>query len=569
MNEAITPEINQPASPRRVFAFLVLYRWFSLIPPVVTILLVEARQLSLFILLLAIGINIIISLVPQQLNRILRTRPWLLSIDLLLMAGLIAMSGGWQSPYYLHTLSPLLAAAFFFQWRGALTSAISYLPLYIIGVLVAASLNNEALDWLSLITAVVGFFLISGVFGFASSLVARLQATGDGLRQAHRDLGVIHDLTLSLQSAADVEEVQERVLEAVTINLGFKRAVVGLVDQDRGIITGWLGRVRDGQMLAGDNLPYLMQIPLTAEGGSVAEALLTHEIRQVEDTAALFEGWAKPEPFGLTTCRIFPMVLREHPVGVLLVDAATDREDPARLRSLQSISSQAAVAIGTTMMCIDRAQRLAVQDERLRIAQDIHDTVSQALFGIVFTLDGSLKLLPTQPEAVMPELERALRVAETAHQEVRQSILNIWPSDITAVTFTDGLRKYASDICRAESLHIDFQINGDFDCLSAQARRGLYRIAQEALSNATRHAMASQTTVSLEILPKQARLIILDNGRGFDPATELAREYGREHFGLRGIQERAYALDGQCEFNSQPGAGTAVVVDIPIPNGNL
>ncbi|NIP56278.1 MAG: hypothetical protein GWO26_30695, partial [Phycisphaerae bacterium] len=124
------------------------------------------------------------------------------------------------------------------------------------------------------------------------------------------------------------------------------------------------------------------------------------------------------------------------------------------------------------MMCIDRAQRLAVQDERLRIAQDIHDTVSQALFGIVYTLEGSLKILPEQPEVVVPELKRALRVAEDAHQEVRQSILNIWPSEMTAVNFTDGLRKYVNDICRADGLQIDFHINGNFDHLSAQARRG-------------------------------------------------------------------------------------------------
>ncbi len=565
---AIISESDQPGSPRRIFAFLLLYRWLSLIPPLVTLSLSEDRRLALIIFFVAAGINVVISLFPSQLNQITRSHPWVLIFDLILMGGLIAVSGGWHSAYYLYTLNPLLAAAFFFQWRGALVAIGSYLPLYIGGVLVSANFNNDSFDWLSIITAIVGFCLIGGVFGYASSLVDRLRATGDGLIQAHRDLEIIHDLTLSLQSAADVEEVQERVLEAVTINLGFSRAVVGLVDHDRGIITGWLGRVRNGEMLTSTDLPHMMQTPLAANGGAVAEAVLSQKVNLVENTTGLFEGWSKEEPFGLTTCRIFPMILREHPVGVLLVDASTDVEDPARLRSLQSIANQAAVAIGTTMMCIDRAQRLAVQDERLRIAQDIHDTVSQALFGIVYTLEGSLKILPEQPEVVVPELKRALRVAEDAHQEVRQSILNIWPSEMTAVNFTDGLRKYVNDICRADGLQIDFHINGNFDHLSAQARRGLYRIAQEALANASRHASASQATVTLEVVPKQARLIVIDNGRGFDPAAELAREYDREHFGLRGMQERAHALDGQCEFNSQPGDGTAVVVDIPLRKGN-
>ncbi|MFQ5433248.1 MAG: GAF domain-containing sensor histidine kinase [Anaerolineae bacterium] len=567
MTKAIIQDANQPDGPRRAFAFLILYRWFSLIPPVITLLLADEKRIPILIFLIAVVMNVLISIFPKQLNQSLHTRPWLLVIDLGLMAALIALSGGWHSPYYLHALNPLLAAAFFFQWRGALLAATGFLPLYMGGVLTAVSRSNEPLDWLAIITDIVGFYLISGVFGYASNLVARLQTTRDDLVQAHRDLGVIHDLTLSLQSAADVEEVLERVLEAVTVNLGFKQAVVGLVDQDKEAITGWLGHAYEGEVLVTDGPLHLMQIPLSVDGGPIAEALLTQEIRRVTGPADAAGRWIHTH-FGMTACRIFPMLLREHPVGILLVDATESREDPARLRSLESIASQAAVAVGTTMLCIDRAQRLAVQDERLRIAQDIHDTVSQALFGIVYTLDGSLKLLPQHPDKVIPGLERALRAAQETHDEVRQSILNIWPTEITAVSFADGLRKYTADICRADGLQLDFKINGDFERLSPQVRRGLYRIAQESLANAAHHANAGQATVSLEVMNDQARLIVLDNGCGFDPNTELAREYDREHFGLRGMQERAATLRGVCEFNSQPGAGTAIVVDIPVQGGS-
>jgi signal transduction histidine kinase len=563
MATVIFKDENQTGRSRRVLTFIILYRWFSLIPPVITLLLADEKRLPLFIFLIAVVVSVFISAFPKQLNHELGTRSWLLVIDLVLMAALIALSGGWRSPYYLHALNPLLAAAFFFQWRGAILATTSFLPLYMGGVLTAVSINNESLDWLAIITDVVGFYLISGVFGYASNLVARLRSTRDDLVQAHRDLGVIHDLTLSLQSAADVEEVLERVLEAATVNLGFKQAVVGLVDQDKEVITGWLSHGFERERLVTDEPLHLMQIPLFAEGEPIAEALMAQEIRHISSAADTAGGLLHTH-FGMTTCRIFPMLLREHPVGVLLVDAVESQEDSARLRSLESIASQAAVAVGTTMLCIDRAQRLAVQDERLRIAQDIHDTVSQALFGIVYTLDGSLKLLPHQPDRVIPGLARALRAAEETHNEVRQSILNIWPSEITAVSFADGLRKYTADICRADELQIDFKINGDFARLSAQVRRGLYRIAQEALANTAHHANADQATVSLEVMSNQARLIVVDDGDGFNPKTELAREYDREHFGLRGIQERAATLNGICEFNSQTGAGTAIVVDIPI-----
>ncbi|MCP4360298.1 MAG: GAF domain-containing protein [Chloroflexi bacterium] len=561
MNEGHIPNAEKLVNPRRIFTLLILYRWFSLIPPFLTLWQTDQKTISFLMLLIAAVVNILISLFPRPINHTLRTHPWLLGFDLLLTAVLIAFSGGWHSPYYLYALSPLLVAAYFFQLRGALLVTTAFLPLYTIGVLASARLDDEQLDWLAMVTAVVGFYLISGTFGYASNLVARLRTARDESADAHRDLEVIHNLTVSLQRAADVEEVQERVLEAVTMNLGFRRAVVGLVDQDKQIITGWLGWDHDGQMLATGGLPHLAQIPLSDEGGTVAGALIDQRVRQVNGEDGSVEGWIMTH-FGMTAGRIFPMVLREHAVGVLLVDAAEFQEDPARLRSLQSIASQAAVAIGTTMMCIDRAQRLAVQDERLRIAQDIHDVVSQSLFGIVYTLDGSLKLLPDQPEEVMPELERALRVAEETHNEVRQSILNIWPSEMTAERFNDGLRKYAVDICQADSLQLSLVVDGDFDRLPAQARRGLYRIAQEALANTAHHAAASQSDLHLEVSHDCAALTIQDDGRGFDPETVFRREYDREHFGLRGMQERANTLGGTLHIRSQPGQGTTIQVKI-------
>jgi len=238
-----------------------------------------------------------------------------------------------------------------------------------------------------------------------------------------------------------------------------------------------------------------------------------------------------------------------------------------RLHSLHAIASQAAVAVGTTMLCIDRAQRLAVQEERVRIARDIHDTVSQSLFGIVFTLNGCLKLLPGDVEAVIPELERVQRVAEEARLEVRRSIMDIWPSEITSTQFVVDLRKYTSQVCQAEDLPIHFDVNGDMTCLSSRARRSMYRIAQEALANIARHAGATEARVSLEVDGQRARLEVLDNGHGFDPERAQAREVDREHFGLRGMQARAASLGGDCQIDSRPGGGTTIVVDIPVSAG--
>lgn len=566
---------DQLIDPRRVFILLVLYRWISLLPALVALLLAfsagDGSTSLVLALLVAVVLNVLISVLHGRLNDALVVRPWLLLLDMMLVAGLIALTGGWRTPYYLYALSPLLAAAFFFQLRGALIAVTLFLPLYLAAVFVAYRIGGDSPDWLVVVTVGVGSYLIAGAFGFASDLVAGLRVARDDLATAHRDLEVIHDLTISLQSAADVNEVQERVLEAVTVELGFEKAVVALVDQEERSLTAWLGRAREGVL--NGRLPHSAHVPITPDGGVASEALLMGGARMAAGAPFTTDEVINGQ-LGMEIGHIFPLMLREHPVGVLLVEAShghidmgrehADQEDSARFQSLEAIANQAAVSLGATMMCIDRAQRLAVQEERIRIARDIHDTVSQSLFGIVYTLDGCIKLLPSHPESVEPELVRVLKVAEETRAEIRKSILDIWPSEMTAEVFVADLRKFAEDICQADDLQYEFSVSGDFSLLSSRARRDLYRISQEAVANVAHHAAARQAQVCLEVTAGRAMLSVRDDGLGFDPEQALKREYNREHFGLRGIQERASSLGGFCEINSRPGAGTSIIVEVPL-----
>ncbi len=549
---------------RHIFRLLILYRWLSLIPAILSLAAEGSRDLArpASALAAAVLLNLLITLRPTQLNTLLRRWPWGLAFDMLFCSALAGLTGGWNTPYYLYSLSPLLAAAFFFEWRGALIGAAGMAGLFVLAGLGSAALNQ---DWLPLVAQVVGFFLIAGAFGYATTLLARFQTSHAELNRIHRDLEVIHSLTLSLQSATDVNEVEERVLTAVTTDLGFPQAVIALVDQNANIITAWLGKARDGHALFAGGMPHPARVPLAPEAGLIAQCLLDGQprlsARRVHTSDERVNAHLGADPYHL-----FPMLLREHPVGVLLVNAS-EEEDPARLRSLQAIASQAAVAVGTTMLCIDRAQRLAVQDERIRIAREIHDTVSQSLFGITYSLDACIKLLPDQPDTVKAELGNLLKLAEDTRAEVRQSILNIWPSELTAERFASDLHRYMIEACRASQIDFNLDIRGDFGLMPARARRSLYRVAQEALNNIVRHAAAGQAQVCLDIVEGQALLAVRDDGRGFDPRLAMAREFNREHFGLRGIHDRAASLGGTCEVVSQPGAGTSVLVSIPIADG--
>ena len=559
----------------RIFAFLVIFRWASLIPAILTISAEKVtEQISPPFLVLGITLlaNVVISLTNRQLNKLVVEYPIFLSVDLVFTAGILTVSGGTQSPYYLFALSPLLAGAFFFQVRGALTSSLVFTPLYLIGILLISQHTALQTNTVFLATQFAGIWLIPILFAYPSVLLNDInQAREDlttardelakkheNLATAHRQLEIIHDLTILLQAAPDLLSVQERVLGAMTTDLGFSKAVVALVDPGREELGGWMVYPPD------ESFPKVETLPLRAENGEAFKALLDRNSFTSNGDSLIHEpainNWLNQNEW-----LVLPLYLREHPVGLLLVDNMGITKE--RENTLQTVANQAALALGTTILCIDRARRLAVETERNRIARDIHDTVAQSLFGIVYSLDACINMLPAKAEDVKKELVELRSLANNAHDEVRRSIFDMWPSALTVELFMADLTNYVSSCCRPRPFSIIFNNNGDFNSLSSGMRRTVYRMAQEALANSARHSGAQSARLCLTVTDEDVYLVISDEGKGFDLSAALSRNLNREHFGLHGMQERARAMGGDCEINSQPDAGTRIMINLPI-NGH-
>lgn len=554
--------------PSRVFLVLLAFRWATLISPLLTINLEPQSKQSLSPLLvlgIALLANLIISLTNRQLNCLVTDHPIFISVDLIFTAGLLAVSGGSRSPYYLYALSPLLAGAFFFQMNGALAISLAFTPMYLLGIYL-----NLPVDVAALTTQLAGIWLIPTLFAYPSILLndltqarEELTAARDELSQkheimsaAHRQLEIIHDLTILLQSAPDLLSVQERVLGAATTDLGFSKAVIALVDPAREELGGWLAYPPD------PTFPVAKTLPLKSENGEVFKALLNRNTfmsnGEVLIQDADLNAWLLQSRW-----LVLPLYLREHPVGLLLVDKS-DSLTPERENTLMTVANQAALALGTTILCIDRARRLAVETERNRIARDIHDTVAQSLFGIVYSLDACITMLPQKADTVKNELIELRTLANNAHEEVRRSIFDLWPSALTIELFMADLTNYIGSCCRPRTFSIIFNNTGDFNSLPAGLRRTIYRMAQEALANSARHSGVQSARLCLNVSESHVYIGITDEGRGFDPAVVLSRTMSREHFGLHGIRERALALGGTCEIISQPNAGTRITVELPI-----
>lgn len=557
----------------RAFSFLAAYRWASLLPALL-ILNMERQPEQFLSPRLVFGIaflaNLVIFLANRQLNKLVSDRPYFLGIDLVFSAALLAVSGGANSPYYLYAISPLLAGAFFFQLRGALTVSFLFTPLYLLSNYFGLQTVNLQTELVVVMTQLAGIWLIPILFAYPSTLLkdvtqAREELTiardelaqkHENLTSAHRQLEIIHELTVLLQAAPDLLSVQERVLGAVTTDLGFSKAVVALVDPAREELGGWLVYPRD------ESFPAVETLPLKSENGEVFKALLNRKQFASNKTEILVKQSEFNHWLNQMNWFVLPLYLREHPVGLLLVDEiGLTRE---RESTLITVANQAALALGTTILCIDRARRLAVETERNRIARDIHDTVVQSLFGVVYSLDACINMLPARAEEVRNELIELRSLATSAHDEVRRSIFDLWPSALTIELFMADLSNYVSSCCRTHPFSIIFSNNGDFNSLSAGIRRTVYRMAQEALANAARHSGADSARLCLTITDNEVYLVISDEGRGFEPTIVLSRSQSREHFGLQGIQERARAMGGDCEIVSQPGAGVRIMINLPI-----
>jgi len=538
-----------------LFLFLIVFRWAALLPALLTLNDSQSQSdplLPAFMFGVVFFANVVVSVFNRPLNKFVTNQPVFLGIDLFFSAFAIWASGGLRSPYYLYALSPLLAGALFFQMRGAFLVSLAFTPLYLFGVFYRAT---QPLDNVVLITQLAGVWLIPILFAYSSALLKSIHQANAELSAAHRQLEIIHDLTVLLQAAPDLLSVQERVLSAVTVGLGFSKAVVALVDPAREEIGGWMASPPDA------SFPAVAPLPLKSESGAVVKALLSRSDFVTADQTLIQDSklndWLRQNKWFVA-----PLYLREHPVGILLVEEAgltAEKES-----TLMTVANQAALALGTTILCIDRARRLAVETERNRIARDIHDTVAQSLFGVVFSLDACVNMLPHQADAVRNELIELRALASNAHAEVRRSIFDLWPSALTIELFMADLTNHINACCRPRAFSVIFNHNGDFNSLPAGLRRTVYRMAQEALANSARYSEAQSARLCLTVTDDETYLVVSDDGKGFEPAVALSRNMNREHFGLHGIQERARAMGGDCEIVSQPNAGARIMINLPI-----
>jgi signal transduction histidine kinase len=368
--------------------------------------------------------------------------------------------------------------------------------------------------------------------------------TGDDYR---RLTALLADCGTTLARGGATSEVLHRCATAVVEHLDAAFARIWVLEPDgeslrlrasAGLYThldGPHGTVRIGELKIGE---------IAAEGRAVMTNDVEHDPR-IDDRA-----WARST--GIVAFAGHPLVVDGRTVGVMALFSRSPLGD-AVIAHLGSVAD--AIAQFT-------ARARAVEEERERLARELHDSVTQAIYGVVLGTRSTLAMLRREPDsgAAAGALEQVAAMAETALSEMRELLVELHPRSLLDEGLAGALRRLcAAAASRYRGVDVECDAGSEPD-LPAATREALYRIAQEALRNALRHGRPRRVAVSLQPDAGGLALEVCDDGVGFDPDAASPG-----HLGMVSMRERAAQIGARLEVVSEPGRGARVRVHVREP----
>ncbi len=259
-----------------------------------------------------------------------------------------------------------------------------------------------------------------------------------------------------------------------------------------------------------------------------------------------------------------PLFVADKPLGYLglsFLDSTPIDEQRAEL--VATFAHQAALAIQLTRLA-DEAEQAAALDERNRIAREIHDVLAQGFTGVIFQLETAKRVFgETTPAKVSEYVSRSIELAREGLAQARRSVQALRPAAENLQLDLSGLlREKLIVLTIGTNIETEFSIIGTPVQFPPETTLNLLRIGQEAVTNALRHSEASRITVDLDY-NAGVNLRVTDNGIGFE--TAAAKQTG-DRYGLRGMRERAAAINAELNIQSETGSGTSVTVSLSKQN---
>ena len=375
----------------------------------------------------------------------------------------------------------------------------------------------------------------------------------------------LSDVSLALTQTLNLETVMNTLLEYVRHVVPYDQAYIAIAEDGSHLSLRAAHsfesevnpKLTTSTSFEAADIPYLQEIITTKE------SLLIRDTRGYTGWKTLITQAEMRNWLGI------PMVVGGRAIGVLaMAKTRTDFFSGEHARLAEAIVAQAAVAIQNAWLFEqvraghERLQALSrrlveVQEsERRFIARELHDEASQALTALKF----GLRLLEEEadhPESLLPRLDELKHLTDGVLEDLHRLAMDLRPASLDHLGLVAALEQLMKVTGERYNLSIRFKSAGilEADRLPDYVETSLYRIVQEALTNAVRHASANDVDVILELRDGSVVVIVEDNGVGFD--TGMIGKGG--HLGLLGMQERAQMMGGTLQIESRPGGGTTVV----------
>ena len=502
---------------------------------------------------------------------------------------LFSIESGRFTTERLFFLIPMFYSGFVFGMRGGVISLILSFAI-IIPRIIWISDNRPTAFWELGLVTVIGLMMTLWLEAYRreqkrrENSVETLQVTRQeaqqyvqALENSEKALETINAIGLVVSQSLDLQKVLETTVDRIREAMDLDVALAFLLNDQtnelelrayRGVSVEFVNGLKGLKVGEGFN-------------GSVAQSGETLVVANSSVDPRLTREVVKQE--GILTQLIVPLKSRERVVGTLSVAGRYERrfrEDEIDL--LSAIGREVGIAIENSRLYQqERAlaeeqkgmqERLrfylqqvtrAQEEERKRIAQELHDDTIQNMVLLMHQIDRfttSTGYLTPQQILFLEELRQRISIVS---DEVRRFTQDLRPSLLDDLGLLPTLDWLASDVTKNFDIAVTVTTVGHACRFSPETESTLFRIAQEALRNVWKHAHATTAQIKVEFTPEKVTLTISDNGKGFEPKDDVDELATSGKLGLVGMRERAQLIGAVLTVKSQPGKGTSVIVEIP------
>jgi len=404
--------------------------------------------------------------------------------------------------------------------------------------------------------------------------ISRRKIAEEELRKSHdqlearvqtrtRELTALLDISRQVGSTLELDQLFGLILDQLRIVIDYTGAAIFTIDGPTTTIVAYRGEVSSditpGLTRPLDQMPCFRRIVESREPVLIDDLCANTSLAQ-EVRSQCADGLLQKIGNGRALLAI-PLLTKESVIGLLRLEHADPGYFTPRHTNLASaVANQAAIALENALL-YRKARKAAAIEERQRLARELHDSVSQALYAIGLGTHAADELIDRDPSRLRDTLTYVRTLAHTALIEMRGLIFQLHPDSLEQ----EGLNAALSKVAEAALTRHDIRVQLDMDIeegLNLDVKDAVYRICQEAVWNAAKHAQAQ--TVRIQTIRDNGAIVleIADDGIGFNPAESFPG-----HLGLQSMRERAAVLGGVLHIESSSGQGTKVTAEIPLITG--